>query len=86
MEADGVFVNFVVRVAAHGEAGVRGDVFLDIFYVVTVAGAGYEDVDHEDFSLERDKVGAAVLLAAEDGEQLGVQLDESGFHSFNIIK
>ena len=70
VDANGVLVHFVVRLAAHCEVGCVGDLVLDLVYVLAVAGAGNVDVDDKYFPVEGNDVLSSVVV--EDGHKLGV--------------
>ena len=84
VDADGEFVHFVVGLAAQGELHPGAKVREDILDALAVAGAGDEDVEHEDLLSEGHDVRSPV--AVEQGHEFGVQLNDSGFHNLNIIR
>ncbi len=84
VDADGEFVHFVVGLAAQGELHPGAKVWEDILDSHAVAGAGDEDVEHEYLLPEGHDVRSPV--AVEQGHEFGVQLNDSGFHNFNIVR
>lgn len=70
VEAYGVLIHFVVRLADHCEVGGVCDLVLELVYVLVVVCAGNVDVDDEYFPGEGDDVLSSVVM--EEGHQLGV--------------